>query len=223
MVDYFAPEIVEALKANPPLPRKGGYDALVRLIDILAAVTALLVFGPLMLVLALAIRLGDGGPVFFRQERMGKGGKGFRIFKFRSMVVNAEQSGAKWRMTKDDRRVTRVGKILREFHLDELPQLFNVLAGEMSLVGPRPEVPRYVARYTPAQRRVLDLPPGITDPASIKYRDENAVLARAADPDRAYVDEIMPEKLRLNLAYADRRSLAGDVVVILHTLARLLR
>ncbi len=193
-----------------------------RLFDLFWALLGLLLLAPLLLAVAVAIRLDDGGPAFFRQRRVGRGGRPFRIWKFRTMVQNAEALGGQITVGGDP-RITRVGRWLRRTKLDELPQLFNVLAGEMSLVGPRPEVPRYVARYTPAQRRVLDLPPGITDPASIKYRDENAVLARAADPDRAYVDEIMPEKLRLNLAYADRRSLAGDVVVILHTLARLLR
>lgn len=162
MVDFFAPEVVDTLKANPPLPRKGGYDAVVRCIDFLAAAIALLIFGPLMLVLALLIKLGDGGPVFFRQERTGKGGRAFRIFKFRSMVVNAERAGAKWRVTKGDPRITRIGKILREYHLDELPQLVNVLSGEMALVGPRPALMFQQDYYEDWEKSRLAVTPGMT-------------------------------------------------------------
>lgn len=162
MIDYFAPEIADELKANAPLPGKGLYDALVRAIDILAAGLALVVFGAPMLAIALAIKLGDGGPVFFRQERLGKGGRPFRIFKFRSMVVNAEQRGAKWRVAKGDARVTRVGKLLREFHLDELPQLFNVLAGQMSLVGPRPALVFQKDYYEAWEMPRLAVTPGMT-------------------------------------------------------------
>ncbi len=162
MVDFYAPEIAAALKENPPLPRKTGYDLLVRAIDILAAGLALVVFGAPMLAIAIAIKLQDGGSVFFRQERMGKDGKAFRIFKFRSMIVNAEQTGAKWRMTKGDSRVTRIGKLLREFHLDELPQLFNVLSGQMSLVGPRPALMFQQDYYEAWEKPRLAVTPGMT-------------------------------------------------------------
>ena len=144
------------------------------------------------------------------------------MYKFRSMRVDAEALGGQLTVS-GDTRVTRVGAFLRASKIDELPQLINVLVGEMSLVGPRPEVPRYVALYTPEQRRVLEVRPGITDPASIRYRDESAVLARAADPERAYVEEVLPHKLAINLAYLERRSLASDVGVILATFWRLLR
>lgn len=193
-----------------------------RAFDVLAAGAGLLVLAPLFAVVAVAIAATSPGPVFFRQERVGRGGAPFRIFKFRSMRVDAEAVGGQLTVGGDP-RVTRVGALLRATKIDELPQLINVVRGEMALVGPRPEVPRYVALYTPAQRRVLDVRPGITDPASIRYRDESAALARAADPERAYVDEVMPHKLAINLAYLERRTLASDVGVILATLWRLVR
>lgn len=193
-----------------------------RAFDVLAAGAGLLVLAPLFAVVAVAIAATSPGPVFFRQERVGRGGAPFRIFKVRSMRVDAEAVGGQLTVGGDP-RVTRVGALLRATKIDELPQLINVLRGEMALVGPRPEVPRYVALYTPAQRRVLDVRPGITDPASIRYRDESAALARAADPERAYVDEVMPHKLAINLAYLERRTLASDVGVILATLWRLVR
>jgi len=188
----------------------------------LASAVGLVLLSPVFAAVALAIAAASPGPVFFRQVRVGRGGVPFRIYKFRSMRVDAEALGGQ--LTVDgDTRVTRVGAFLRASKIDELPQLINVLVGDMSLVGPRPEVPRYVALYTPEQRRVLEVRPGITDPASIQYRDESAVLARAVDPERAYVDEVLPHKLAINLAYLERRSLASDVGVILATLWRLLR
>lgn len=193
-----------------------------RALDLVASAVGLVLLSPVLAAVAVAIAATSPGPVFFRQERVGRGGSPFRIFKFRSMRVDAEAVGGQ--LTVDgDPRVTRVGAFLRASKIDELPQLINVLVGDMSLVGPRPEVPRYVALYTPDQRRVLAVRPGITDPASIRYRDEAAVLARAEDPERAYVDEVLPHKLAINLAYLDRRTLASDVGVILATLWRLLR
>ncbi|HEX2203616.1 MAG TPA: sugar transferase, partial [Longimicrobium sp.] len=172
---------------------------------------------PALLVLGGLVWLDDRGPVFFRQERVGKDGKPFRMWKFRTMRVDAEKVGPQLTVGADP-RITRVGRWLRKTKVDELPQLLNVLSGEMSLVGPRPEVPRYVAMYTPEQRRVLSLMPGITDPASIRYRDESAVLAEADDPERTYVEEVMPEKIRLNLDYAARSSVLSDTAVILKTI-----
>jgi lipopolysaccharide/colanic/teichoic acid biosynthesis glycosyltransferase len=166
------------------------------------------------------IKLDDGGAVFFRQVRVGRDGRLFRVWKFRTMIANAEQRGGPLTVGEDP-RTTRIGRWLRRSKLDELPQLFNVLAGEMSLVGPRPEVPRYVALYSPDQRRVLDLVPGITDPASIVYRHESDLLARAPDPERHYIAVIMPEKIRINLAYAARATWWTDLVVVLDTLRRL--
>ena len=188
----------------------------------LASAAGLVLLAPVFAVVALVIAATSPGPVFFRQVRVGRGGEPFRIYKFRSMRVGAEALGGQLTV-RGDPRVTRVGALLRASKIDELPQLINVLVGDMSLVGPRPEVPRYVALYTPEQRRVLEVRPGITDPASIRYRDESAVLARAADPERAYVEEVLPHKLAINLAYLDRRSLASDVGVILATVWRLLR
>lgn len=192
-----------------------------RAFDVLAAGVGLLLLSPVLLVVALAIRLDSPGPVFYRQERVGLGGRVFRILKFRTMRVDADRIGGPLTVGRDP-RITRVGAFLRHYKLDELPQLFNVVAGDMSLVGPRPEVPRYVARYDDRQRRVLDVRPGITDPASIAYRHENALLENAADPEGTYIREIMPAKLEMNLAYLERRSLAADVGIILRTFARIL-
>jgi lipopolysaccharide/colanic/teichoic acid biosynthesis glycosyltransferase len=193
-----------------------------RALDVLASAIGLVLLSPVFAAVALVIAATSPGPVFFRQVRVGRGGEPFRIYKFRSMRVDAEALGGQLTV-RGDPRVTRVGALLRASKIDELPQLINVLVGDMSLVGPRPEVPRYVALYTPEQRRVLEVRPGITDPASIRYRDESAVLARAADPERAYVEEVLPHKLAINLAYLDRRSLTSDVGVILATVWRLLR
>jgi len=191
-----------------------------RLFDLCLTIPGLLVLWPALLVIALLIKLDDGGAVFFRQLRVGRYGRAFRVWKFRTMIARAEQCGGPLTVG-DDPRVTRVGRWLRHSKLDELPQLFNVLAGQMSLVGPRPEIPHYVALYTPDQRRVLDLVPGITDPASIAYRDESALLAQAPDWERQYVEVIMPEKIRLNLAYAARATRWKDFLIVVVTLLSL--
>ncbi|HEX6966243.1 MAG TPA: sugar transferase [Gemmatimonadaceae bacterium] len=190
-----------------------------RALDLVGSGVGLVVLAPLFVVIAAAVKL-DGGPVFFRQERVGRHGRPFRMWKFRTMVPDAERVGPQI-TARGDRRITRVGRWLRTSKLDELPQLLNVAAGEMSLVGPRPEVARYVRRYTAEQRRVLDLVPGITDPASIQYRDEERLLAQAADPERLYIDRLLPDKIRLNLEYAARASVARDVMLIAQTLARI--
>lgn len=192
-----------------------------RALDLCGASLGLLALWPLFLAVALLIKLGDRGPVFFRQDRVGHKGKCFRIWKFRTMVQRAESLGPGLTVGEDP-RVTRAGRWLRHLRIDELPQLVNVLVGEMSLVGPRPELPRYVALYDQAQRRVLDLVPGITDPASIEFRNESERLASAADPEKTYIQDIMPAKIGINLAYAERTTLAGDVAVILRTLGVLL-
>lgn len=191
-----------------------------RVLDVVLAAAALIALSPLLAAVALAITLDDGGPVFFRQERIGEGGRPFRIWKFRSMRA-APAAGGRLVTVAGDPRITRIGRRLRASKLDELPQLLNVLAGEMSLVGPRPEVGRYVALYTPAQARVLALRPGITDPASLAFIDEERRLAGTADPERAYVEAIMPDKIALNLAYAARASLWTDAGVIARTVMRL--
>ena len=163
-----------------------------RLFDLVAAAVGLLLLAPLLLLLALLIKLDSPGPVFFRQVRVGWRGRPFRIFKFRTMAVDLTPGGAQLTVA-GDARITRTGNWLRRYKLDDLPQLIDVLRGTMSLVGPRPEVPRYVERYPAAWRdRVLSVRPGITDLASVHYRDENALLARAVDPEREYIEVILP-------------------------------
>ena len=157
-----------------------------RSLDLLFSITGLLALSPLLLLIILVIKFSDGGPVFFRQVRVGQGGRKFRIWKFRTMIVNAEKLGLS--VTRDgDPRVTPVGRLLRKSKLDELPQLLNVLAGEMSLVGPRPEVPRYVEQYSPEQRRILELKPGITDLAILEFSHEEDLLRSRPDVERFYI------------------------------------
>lgn len=188
-----------------------------RIFDFIGSVFGLLFLAPLFGLLALLIKWDDGGPIFFRQERIGYRGKPFRMVKFRTMrVVQPPQS--KLLTIGDDPRITRVGKFLRKTKMDEFPQLINVFKGEMSLVGPRPEVARYVDKYNAAQRKVLDLIPGITDPASLLFRNESDLLALAEDPEGRYVSEIMPQKIRINLAYAETADLFSDLKIILRTL-----
>ncbi len=188
-----------------------------RLFDLVSATVGLIALSPVFLIGALCIKLDDGGPVFFRQERIGRGGVPFRIWKFRSMRTDTGNGGPQV-TTRGDPRITRIGQYFRASKLDELPQLLNVIRGEMSLVGPRPEVARYVALYTSEQRRVLDLTPGITDPASVQFFDEEKILARYADPEQAYVAELMGEKIRINLEYARTADVWTDIDVIARTL-----
>ena len=188
-----------------------------RVFDFAGALLGLAVAAPLLLAIALVVRLDDGGPVLYRQWRVGREGRAFRLWKFRTMADGADRAGPALTMGSDP-RVTRVGRWLRRSKLDELPQLLNVVRGEMSLVGPRPEVPRYVAHYDAEQRRVLHLTPGITDPGSMRFPDEGEILARAADPERVYIEEVMPEKLRTSLEYAARATLWTDLLVLLRTL-----
>jgi lipopolysaccharide/colanic/teichoic acid biosynthesis glycosyltransferase len=189
-----------------------------RLFDLVCAGAALVLLAPLLLGIALWIRLDSRGPVFFRQERVGRGGTPFRIHKFRTMREGAPALGPQLTVGADP-RITRAGAFLRRSKLDELPQLIDVFTGTMSLVGPRPEVPRYVAMYPAALRaKVLSVRPGITDPASIAYRDESTLLAAASDPERTYVEQVMPAKLRFAAAYVDRMSLWNDVRLIGATL-----
>ena len=192
-----------------------------RLFDLVGATVALVLLAPLLLAIALWIRLDSPGPVLFRQERVGRGGRLFRIHKFRTMVADAPQRGPAITVG-DDARITRAGRRLRRWRLDELPQFVDVIQGDMSLVGPRPEVPRYVALYPPHLReRVLAVRPGITDPSSLAFLDEAAQLAQAADPEREYVDAILPRKLEVAADYADRATLLTDLRWIARTLARL--
>lgn len=194
-----------------------------RLFDWLASSVGLLLLAPLLLLIAVWIKRDSPGPVFFRQNRVGKGGKLFRIHKFRTMVIDAERNGLPITIGHDE-RVTRAGKWLRKHKLDELPQLLDVWMGNMSLVGPRPEVPQYVEFY-PAHVRdlVLSLRPGITDKASIEFKNENLILGRAADPTTAYVEEILPVKLMYYVEYVNTRSFLGDITLIVKTLFALVR
>ena len=189
-----------------------------RLMDIVISGGALLVIWPVLLLVALAIKIDDPGPVFYRQVRVGRGGKTFRIFKFRTMVVDADKKGLAITVGRDN-RITRVGALLRKTKLDELAQLINVFVGEMSFVGPRPEVQKYVDMYTPYQRQVLLVRPGITDYASIAYRNENDMLAEAEDPERMYIDVIMPDKIELNMKYLREISPLADIRLIFGTIA----
>lgn len=187
-----------------------------RVFDVVMSGLGLLVLSPLFFVLAIWIKLDSAGPVFYRQLRVGRYNKDFRIFKFRSMRVGADKQGL-ITIGGRDPRITRSGYFIRKFKLDELPQLINVFIGDMSLVGPRPEVRKYVDMYTPEQMRVLDVRPGITDAASIRYRNENELLENAENPDRYYVEVIMQDKLALNLAYVDHHSFWGDIILIFRT------
>ena len=204
------------------LDRRKPQLVLKRLMDVAISGCALLVLWPLLLLIALAIKLDDPGPVFYRQVRVGKGGKEFRIFKFRTMVVDADRKGLQITVGRDS-RITRMGALLRKTKLDELAQLLNVFLGQMSFVGPRPEVPRYVAMYTPYQRQVLLVRPGITDYASIAYRNENDLLEGAQDPERMYIDEIMPAKIELNMKYLHEISPLADIRLMFSTVAAVIR
>lgn len=184
--------------------------------DITASGLGLLVLSPLFLILAVWIKLDSPGPVFYRQVRVGRGNKDFRLFKFRSMRVGSDKKGL-ITVGGHDPRVTRSGYYIRKYKLDELPQLINVFIGDMSLVGPRPEVRKYVDLYTPEQLRVLDVRPGITDMASIRYRNENELLEQVADPEQYYRDVVMQDKLRINLEYVADHSFIKDLKIIFMT------
>jgi lipopolysaccharide/colanic/teichoic acid biosynthesis glycosyltransferase len=202
---------------NSLTPTAPGYLAK-RWLDLTVALPALIALAPFFALVSFFIKLDSRGPVFFRQVRVGRGGRPFRIFKFRTMVVDAETRGAQLTVGAD-RRITRVGHWLRRTKLDELPQLLNVLIGEMTLVGPRPEVPRYVEKYDAAQRAILHVTPGITSLASLQFRHESALLAAQAEPETFYLTEIMPEKIRIDLAYAQRATVLSDLGVIAKTVS----
>lgn len=203
------------------LRRKRTQLVLKRCFDVIISLTGLLILSPLFLVVAIAIMSDSRGPVIFRQTRVGRYGKHFRILKFRTMNEDSEKHGMQITVG-DDSRITRVGGFLRRTKMDELPQLINILRGEMSFVGPRPEVPAYVELYTEEQRQVLMVRPGLTDPASIKYRHESCLLAGSDDPEETYVREIMPSKLELSLQYIVGISLLNDIHCILTTTALVL-
>lgn len=187
-----------------------------RLFDIFSSGLGLIVLSPLFAVLAVWIKLDSKGPVFYRQTRVGRDNKDFRLYKFRSMRPDSDKLGL-ITVGGHDPRVTRSGYYIRKYKLDEFPQLINVFVGDMSLVGPRPEVRKYVDMYTPEQMRVLSVRPGITSLASIRYRNENDILAAAEDPDRCYIEQVMPDKLAIDLEYVDRATLWNDIKLIFST------
>ncbi|MGB6035735.1 MAG: sugar transferase [Cryomorphaceae bacterium] len=190
------------------------------LFDRIAAAVGLLILLPVLLIIAIWVMVDSPGGAFFVQTRVGKNGRHFGLLKFRTMRPLAE-AGGKLTVGARDPRITKVGYTLRKYKLDELPQLFNVLIADMSFVGPRPEVPEYVAHYTPEQRQVLNVRPGITDEASLAYFNENDILSNSPDPEKTYLEIVMPAKIELNLAYLKKRSFLKDLGVIAKTLKRI--
>ena len=201
---------------------KTFYRLIKRFFDIIFSCISLVVFSPLMGVIVILIKLDTSGPVFYRGTRTGKNGNLFRMLKFRTMVVDAEKLGGP-STPDDDPRITKTGNLLRKFKLDELPQLINVLKGEMSFVGPRPEVPMEVKTYNDEEKRILTVKPGITDYASLTFHNEGEILKGSEDPHQAYREKIRPEKLRLGLKYVDSQSFRVDMKIIIQTLSALIR
>lgn len=193
-----------------------------RLFDILFSLALLIILSPLFLILMIAVAADSRGGIFFGQIRVGKNRKNFRLWKFRTMHPQSEQKG-QLTVGARDNRITRAGYVLRKYKIDELPQLWNVLVGEMSIVGPRPEVPRYVSMYTEEQLKVLTIKPGITDYASLLYFKENDLLAQSTDPEKTYISEIMPAKLALNLEYLKQQSFGYDLKIIGQTIKRIFK
>ncbi|SHK32618.1 Sugar transferase involved in LPS biosynthesis (colanic, teichoic acid) [Anaerobranca californiensis DSM 14826] len=214
-------EILSPSEVEEILERKKMQLILKRVFDIIFSLLGLTVLLPIFLVISIVIKVDSKGPVFFRQVRVGKNGKEFRILKFRTMVVDADKKGMQITVGKDS-RITKSGYVLRKFKLDELPQLINVLFGDMSFVGPRPEVPKYVALYDENQKSVLKVKPGITDIASIEYRDENTLLGESDNPEKTYIEEVMPTKLKLNMEYIRNISIVNDVKLIFKTIFRII-
>ena len=193
-----------------------------RTFDLFFSIPGIIILSPLLLIVALAVRLDSPGPVIFRSRRVGRFGKEFVLLKFRTMTKDAPLKGPTITIGNDP-RITRLGAFLRRSKIDELPQLLNVIKGEMGLVGPRPEVPEYVRLYTPEQSAVLNLVPGITDPASIKYAQESELLGASESPETSYVQHVMPDKILMNLEYAGRASAWTDFLLVLKTLARIIQ
>lgn len=188
-----------------------------RVLDIIISFIVLLILSPIMIVAAMAVALGSKGPVFYFQRRVGRYGKEFSIFKFRTMVVNADKIGSHVTVGENDPRITKVGHILRTTRIDEFPQLLNILKGDMTLVGTRPEVPRYVAEYSDEMMATLLLAPGVTGAASIAYRYENDMLKGKEDPEKYYIETILPDKMAINLDYTRNLSFWGDIKLLLRT------
>lgn len=188
-----------------------------RLFDITASFFGILILSPLLIFIGLWVGLSSKGGVFYKQIRVGKNNKDFKLYKFRSMRVNSDKQGLLTVGSKDS-RITKAGYFIRKYKIDELPQLINVLKGDMSFVGPRPEVRRYVDLYSEEQMKVLSVRPGITDPASIKYRNENDILSSASNPEEYYIQQIMPDKLKINIDYINTRTFVKDIKIIFQTI-----
>ena len=195
---------------------------MIRFFDFILSLVGLVVLAPIFIVLAIWIKIDSTGPVFYKQVRVGQNGIDFGLFKFRSMVVDADKKGL-ITVGGRDPRITRSGYFIRKYKLDELPQLINVLVGDMSLVGPRPEVRKYVDLYTDEQQKVLSVKPGITDYASIEYMDENEILGKSSDPEKTYIEEIMPEKIKYNMKYINNKNLFEYFKIILLTVLKIVR
>ncbi|MGG7142791.1 sugar transferase [Clostridium nigeriense] len=190
-----------------------------RIFDFLLSLFGIIILSPIFIIVSIAIKLDSKGSILFLQKRVGRYGKEFDIYKFRTMVTDAEKLGKQITVGKDN-RITKVGAFLRKFKIDELPQLFNVLKGDMSLVGPRPEVPKYVALYNKEQKKVLDIRPGITDMASLRYKDENDILGKVDNPEEYYINVIMKDKLNLNLEYIEKSNVFFDIYLIVKTIIK---
>lgn len=188
-----------------------------RLFDITASFFGILILSPLLIFIGLWVGLSSKGGVFYKQIRVGKNNKDFKLYKFRSMRVNSDKQGLLTVGSKDS-RITKAGYFIRKYKIDELPQLINVLKGDMSFVGPRPEVRRYVDLYSEEQMKVLSVRPGITDPASIKYRNENDILSSESNPEQYYIQHIMPDKLKINIDYINTRTFVKDIKIIFQTI-----
>ena len=195
---------------------------MIRFFDFILSLVGLVVLAPIFIVLAIWIKIDSKGPVFYKQVRVGQNSIDFGLFKFRSMVVDADKKGL-ITVGGRDPRITRSGYFIRKYKLDELPQLINVLVGDMSLVGPRPEVRKYVDLYTDEQQKVLSVKPGITDYASIEYMDENEILGKSNDPEKTYIEEIMPEKIKYNMKYIQNKNLFEYFKIILLTVLKIVR
>ena len=195
---------------------------MIRFFDFILSLVGLVVLAPIFIVLAIWIKIDSKGPVFYKQVRVGENGIDFGLFKFRSMVVDADKKGL-ITVGGRDPRITRSGYFIRKYKLDELPQLINVLVGDMSLVGPRPEVRKYVDLYTDEQQKVLSVKPGITDYASIEYMDENEILGKSSDPEKTYIEEIMSEKIKCNMKYIQNKSLVEYFKIIFLTILKIIR
>ena len=209
-------------KSNSMEPWNIKTDIFKRGFDVFTSILGLMILSPVLLPIAILIKTNSKGPVFYRGLRVGRAENNFKIFKFRTMVIDADKIGGP-STSDDDPRITKIGKLLRQYKLDEIPQLLNIVKGEMSFVGPRPEVPSEVVTYTEEQKKILTIKPGITDWASLAFHNEGEILKGSTDPHASYREKIRPEKLRLALKYVNERSFLTDMKIIFNTLATLIR